>query len=213
MELVEALKNDLQEREDLRQMCVAAPKFGNDGDYVDLLAGDVSLRTIQVLQSVKNNFSGFFMEDGNEGASYFTYSGLTGATPDGRKDMDLFNDGTIPPAINTDKKGPTAVLKSVSKINHTMTFIHLFNQKFLPPMSQGDSKAKFISSMRTFVSSGIHHIQFNVINKETLIDAQENPSKHRDLVIREAKPAAYFVDLEKTIQDQIIDRPDQNLYS
>lgn len=209
-ELIDALENNWEGKEELRKMCVHAPKFGNDDDYVDLLAKDVYSRTTQVFRSFKNIWGGPFMEDGTAGASYFAYSGLTWATPDGRKAKDLFNDGTVSPIPGTDKKGPTAVLKSVGKIDHIGTFTHLLNQKFLPQYLKGRYKNKFIAYLKTWVDLKIHHIQFNIIDHETLLHAQKNPEKYPTLVVRQAGLASFFVDLEKAVQDEIITRTEES---
>jgi formate C-acetyltransferase len=211
-ELLEALKNNWEGKEELRQMFLKVPKFGNDDDFVDLLARDVYLKTTQAFRSFKNIWGGSFLEDGTGGSTYFAYSGLTGATPDGRKDSDLFNDGTISPAVGTDQKGPTAVLKSVAKIDHARTFTHLLNQKFLPQYLGGNNRERFVAYLKTFVDLGIHHIQFNIIDRQTLLDAQEHPENYSSLVVRVAGFSAYFVDLEKELQDQIIARTEQGFY-
>jgi len=206
-ELVDALKNNWEGKEDLRQMFInEAPKFGNDDDYVDLLARDIYLRTTQTIRSFKNIYGGPFMEDGTGGSTFYSGSVLTGATPDGRKDREYFNDGTISPVPGTDKKGPTAVLKSVAKVDHVRTFTHLLNQKFLPQYLEGANRDAFVAYLRTWVDLGIHHIQFNVFDRETLLDAQRNPEKYANLVVRVAGYSAYFVDLDKGLQDQIIAR-------
>lgn len=210
-ELIEALKNNWEGKEELRQLFINAPKFGNDDDYVDLLARDVIRRATKIMESFKNIYGGHFQMDGTGGSSYYAYSGLTGATPDGRRDRDLFNDGTISPVIGTDKKGPTAVLKSVAKVDPLTTFNHLFNQKFLPFYLEGENREAFISYLRTWVDLGIHHVQFNVIDRETLLDAQQNPEKYADLVVRVAGFSAYFIDVGKEVQDQIIARTEQRL--
>jgi formate C-acetyltransferase len=210
-DLVDALNKNWEGKEDLRQQFINAPKFGNDDDYVDLLARDVYSRTTQVVRSFKNIWGGPFMEDGTGGASYYGLSVLTGATPDGRKAQDLYNDGTISPLPGTDKKGPTAVLNSVGKIDHAGTFTHLLNQKFQPAYLTGEQKNKFIAYLKTWVDLRIHHIQFNIIDRETLIDAQKHPEKYGDLVVRQAGLAAYFVDLEEAVQNEIIARTEQSL--
>jgi formate C-acetyltransferase len=212
-QLLDALRNSWEGdgRGELHQMFINAPKFGNDDDYVDLLARDVFLRTTQVFRSFKNIWGGPFLEDGTGGSNYYAYSGLTGATPDGRKDRGLFNDGTVSPMVGTDKKGPTAVLKSVGKIDHERTFTHLFNQKFLPLYLSDEYKDAFAAYMRTFVNLGIHHIQFNVVDRQVFLDAQQHPENYGDLVVRVAGFSSYFVDLEKELQDQIIARTEQTL--
>ena len=209
-ELLNALRNNWEGKEELRQICInEVPKFGNDDDYVDQIARDVSLRVTQVVRSFKNIYGGFFMEDGTGSSSYYAWSGLTGATPDGRKVREIFNDGTISPVIGTDKKGPTAVLKSVGKIDHASTATHCLNQKFSPAWLGDKHKDLFLAYMRTFVDLGIHHIQFNVIDKEVLLEAQQQPENHSYLTVRVAGYSAYFIDLEGEMQDQIIKRTEQ----
>jgi pyruvate formate-lyase/glycerol dehydratase family glycyl radical enzyme len=211
-ELIEAVKSNWEGKEDLRQKFMnEPPKWGNDDDFVDLIGRDFYTRTNQVIKSFKNIWGGIFNEDGTGASSYFDYSGLTGATPDGRKDRELFNDGTVSPQVGTDRKGPVATLKSVSKIDHAGTFTHLFNQKYTPQEVQKNNGSNFIALLRTFVDLGIHHVQFNVIDKQKLLDAQMHPEKYTDLVVRTAGLAAYFVDLTKPVQDQIIARTELSL--
>jgi pyruvate formate-lyase/glycerol dehydratase family glycyl radical enzyme len=211
-ELLEALKNNWEGREDLRQMFSnEGPKWGNDDDYVDLIGREFFRKTNQAFKSFKNIWGWPFNEDGTGASSYYDYSGMTGATPDGRKDLELFNDGTVSPAIGTDKKGPLATMKSISKVDHAGTFTHLFNQKFSPQELMKNNGANFIALLKTFVDLGIHHTQFNIINRETLLDAQMHPDMYSDLVVRTAGLAAYFVDMTKAVQDQIIQRTELSL--
>jgi choline trimethylamine-lyase len=211
--LLETLKNNWEGQEALRQMFInVSPKWGNDDDYVDSIGRDFFTRTNQVIKSFKNIWGGSFNEDGTGASTYYDYSGLTGATPDGRKDRDLFSDGTISPALGTDHKGPLATMKSVSKVNHAGTYTHLFNQKFTPKEIKANN-GNFIALLRAFVDLGIHHTQFNIIDRETLLDAQVFPEKYSDLVVRVAGLAAYFVDLTKPVQDQIIERTELSLAS
>lgn len=212
VELLDAMKNNWEGKEDLRQMCINdVPKWGNDDDYVDLIGKEFYTRTNQTFKSFKNIWGGPFNEDGTGASSYYDYSGMTGATPDGRKDRDLFNDGTVSPVLGTDKKGPLATMKSISKLDHAGTFTHLFNQKFTPKEVGNNNGANFIALLRSFVDLGIHHTQFNVIDRETLLDAQAHPDKYSDLVVRTAGLAAYFVDMTKAVQDQIIERTELTL--
>lgn len=206
-ELIEALISNWDGKEAMRQQFMnEPPKWGNDDDYVDLIGRDFYTRTNRIIRSFKNIWGGCFNEDGTGASSYFDYSGMTGATPDGRKDRDLFNDGTVSPEVGTDIRGPIATLKSVSKIDHAGTFTHLFNQKFSPAEVQKNDGNNLMSLLRVFVDLGIHHVQFNVLNREKLLDAQAHPEKYADLVVRTAGLAAYFVDLTKEVQDQIIAR-------
>jgi formate C-acetyltransferase len=102
-------------------------------------------------------------------------------------------------------------MKSISKLDHAGTFTHLFNQKFTPKEVGNNNGANFIALLRSFVDLGIHHTQFNVIDRETLLDAQAHPDKYSDLVVRTAGLAAYFVDMTKAVQDQIIERTELTL--
>jgi len=211
-ELIDALQTNWEGKEDLRQMCINnVPKWGNDDDYVDLIGKEFYTRTNQTFKRFKNIHGWPFNEDGTGGASYYDYSGMTGATPDGRKDRELFNDGTVSPVAGTDKKGPLATLKSLSRVDHAGTFTHLFNQKFTPKEVAKNGGAPFIAMLRTFVDLGIHHTQFNVIDRDKLLDAQTHPENYSDLVVRIAGLAAYFVDMTKGVQDQIIARTELNL--
>lgn len=211
-ELLDALDSDWEGKEELRLACInKAPKFGNDDDYVDLLAREVYSKTTQIVRSFKNIYGSSFLEDGTGGSTYYFGSILCGATPDGRKARGLFNDGTISPMTGTDKNGPTAVLNSVAKIDHIGGFTHLLNQSFLPECLEGDAKDRFISYLRSWVDLGIHHIQFNIVGSERLKDAQAHPENYATLVVRVAGFSAYFVDLDKLVQDQIIARTRQKL--
>ena len=108
-----------------------------------------------------------------------------------------------------DEKGPTAVLKSASKISTRDTYNHLLNQKFLPQALERNMKEVFIDYIRSWGDLGISQIQFNVVDPETLKDAQEHPEDHTDLLVRVAGYSAYFVDLSKGLQDSIIARTEQ----
>ncbi len=209
-DLLSVLRSNWEGKEPLRQMFLnEPPKWGNDDDYVDLIGREFYTRTNQVVKSFKNIWGVSHNEDGTGSSTYFDYSGMTGATPDGRKDRDLFNDGTVSAAVGTDRKGPLAILKSVSKLDHAGTMTHLLNMKFTPQELLRNNGDNFIALMRAFVDLGIHHIQFNVIDKQTLLDAQQHPESYEDLIVRVAGLAAYFVDLSKSLQDQIIARSEQ----
>jgi hypothetical protein len=116
-------------------------------------------------------------------------------------------DAVVSPSARTDKRGPTAVLKSVSKIPYT--YAYLLNQKFLPQFLEGENKEKFAQYLRAWCELGIGHIQFNVIDKATLIDAQAHPENYTNLVVRVAGYSAYFIDLPKALQDDVINRVEQ----
>ncbi|MFC1966205.1 glycyl radical protein [Chloroflexota bacterium] len=205
-EIADTLKNNWEGKEEMRLEFASAPHWGNDDEYVDEIGKDFMRRNTELVHSFKNIWGYEHAEDGTGGSSYYSWSGLAGATPDGRKDRGLFSDGTVSPYIGTDKKGPTAVLKSVAQADHVHTFTHLFNQRFVPQFLEGENREAFVSYLRSFVDLGIHHVQFNIVDNKVLRDAQKHPEKYSDLVVRVAGFSAYFIDLVKPVQDQIIER-------
>ncbi|HOD27737.1 MAG TPA: pyruvate formate lyase family protein [Syntrophales bacterium] len=209
-ELIEVLDKNWDGNEELRQRMLRAPKYGNDVDSVDQLAAEVHHRTSAVLAEFTDRFGKPCRGDGSGVSATYGMALLTPATPDGRRDGEPFADGTLSPSQGRDSKGPTAVLKSAAKIDTRKTYNHLLNQKFLPSMLAGDMKPVFTSYLRTWGELGISHIQFNVIDKETLLDAQIHPENHQDLIVRVAGYSAYFVDLSRGLQDSIIARTEQS---
>lgn len=209
--LVEALKANWQGYEDVRQMCLAAPKFGNDDDYVDLMSREVGKRLSEETRKCKTNWGGPVTIDGTAATAWWSFGRVCAATPDGRMAGDPFNDGTISPMAGMDKRGPTAVLNSVSKVDPLISWNHLFNQTFMPQYLTGHNAELFAQYLKTYADLGIHHIQFSVVNREILEEAQKHPEKYPNLMVRVAGFAAYFIDLDKNIQDSIIARTPQCL--
>ena len=210
-ELVMALRDNWEGREELRQMFRDAPKFGNDDDYVDLFARDIHIRTCQVMQGFKNAYGYSITCDGSGGTGYFHLAGLTGATPDGRKKGEMFSDGTVSPEVGTDKKGPIAVLRSVAKIDPLLTFNQVLNQRFVPASLEGENRSKFVNYLRTFVDLVVPHIEFNVLDNYILSEAQVHPENYQHLIVRVAGFSTYFVDMNKEIQDQMMARTQHRL--
>jgi len=210
-ELLEALKENWNGKETLRQLCIQGPKFGNDDDYVDEIARKMYHGISAIALKYQNIFGFSYNFDGTSSSMYYGYSGLTWATPDGRKDGENFADGTLSPLPGTDTLGPTAVLKSASKIDPLLSPHHLLNQKFQPQYLNGENKELFYSYLKTWADLGIYHIQFNVVDRETLLDAQKHPDKYADLIVRVAGYSAYFNDLDKALQDDIIRRTEQSI--
>ena len=209
--LIEALKNNWEGYEHVRQMCLRAPKFGNDDDYVDLISRELGRRVSEETRNCKTNRGTPVTVDGTAATAWWSFGRVCAATPDGRKAGDPFNDGTISPMAGADKKGPTAVLRSVSKVDPLITWNHLFNQTFMPQYLVGHNAEQFAHYLKTTADLGIHHIQFTTVGRETLIDAQQHPERYPDLMVRVAGFAAYFIDLDKNIQASIIDRTPQCL--
>ncbi len=208
-ELLEALKGNFEGNEELRQKLLGAPKFGNDQDYVDNIARTLHVRIKEETQKYKTYYGYPFDVDGTN-ASVGYYLGIdVGATAEGRKAGEPLHDGSISPVQGQDKKGPTAVLNSVAKVDPLRSANHLFNQRFAPEFLEGPNRDIFASYLKTWADLGIHHIQFNVVDPEILRDAQEHPERHADLIVRVAGYAAYFVDLTRSLQDDIIARTEQ----
>lgn len=208
-ELIEIMDRNWEGREDIKQACLNAPKYGNDDDYADLIACEVHHRSESAMETAKDRFGFSFRGDGSAVSATYGLAADTPATPDGRTDGSPFADSTLAPHPGMDKKGPTAVLNSCAKIDTLQTYNHLLNQKFQPEFLQGDMKLVFINYLKTWRDKKIPHVQFNVVDKQNLVDAQQHPEKHQDLIVRVAGYSAYFVDLSKGLQDHIIARTEQ----
>ncbi len=208
-ELIKAIDNNWKGYEHIRQLMLQAPKYGNDDDYVDEIMNEVQVKTEAVIESFRDRFGHPCRGDGSGVSATYGVAFDTPATPDGRFDGEPFADATLSPMMGRDQKGPTAVLSSAAKVDAIKTYNHLLNQKFLPSYLEGDYKPVFIQYLKTWREMGIPHIQFNIVDKKTLIEAQMNPQEHQDLIVRVAGYSAYFVDLSKGLQDAIIARTEQ----
>ena len=221
-ELVEALKDDFTSprNQQIQQMLINdAPKYGNDDDYVDKLGVDAYAPYIRIIGRYPSTRYGRGPIGGIRYAGTSSISANVGqgmgtaATPDGRKAFTPLAEGCSP-AHAMDRHGPTAVFKSVSKLDtHNITGGVLLNQKVTPAMlSTQENKKKLQMLMRTFFNrlEG-YHVQYNVVDKQTLLDAQAHPEKHKDLIVRVAGYSAFFNVLSKTTQDDIIGRTEQTI--
>jgi len=208
-DLLEAMAANWEGYEPIRQMVLHAPKYGNDNDFADEIAVQVHHRTAEVMAKFTDRFGNPCRGDGSGVSATYGIAFDTPATPDGRRDGQPFADATLSPSQGVDTNGPTAVLKSASKINTSKTYNHLLNQKFLPSALEADFRDVFLSYLRTWGDLNISHIQFNVVDRDTLLDAQAHPENHSDLIVRVAGYSAYFVDLSKGLQDSIIERTEQ----
>ena len=212
--LIFALKNNWKGADDLRRMCLDAPKFGNDDDYVDNLVADLFERIGVEVKKLKSYISGKMypgIVDGSAATAHYGFSGETCATPDGRMDGEEFSDGTISPKMGFDKKGPTAALLSVSKVKPSKTWNPLFNQTFSPPSLKGQFIDRFTDYLKTWADLGIHHIQFSVVTPEDFEAAQAEPELHTELIVRVCGYSAYFIDLSRGLQDTVIARTSHSL--
>ncbi len=210
-ELIEIMDKNWEGREDIRQACLNAPKYGNDDDYADLVAREVHHGTETAMETIKDRFGFSMRGDGSAVSATYGLGAQTPATPDGRRNGDPFADSSLAPQTGMDKKGPTAVLNSCAKIDTLKSYNHLLNQKFQPQFLDGDMKPLFMDYLKTWKEKKISHIQFNIVDKETLLEAQRKPQEYQDLIVRVAGFSAYFLDLSKGLQDQIIHRTEHAL--
>lgn len=210
-ELLTVLQNNFEKCEPLRQTLLnKTPKYGNDDDYADTIAQSVFNAYYDVLNGRPNTKGGSYRINILPTTVHIYFGQKTGATPNGRKKGEPLSDG-ISPTQGADRKGPTAVIKSVAKIDHAKTGGTLLNQKMLPSVFNGDGLTKVVHVVRTFFNLGGHHIQFNVVDAETLKKAQKTPENYKDLIVRVAGYSDYFVDIGKELQDEIIKRTEHTL--
>jgi len=190
----------------------AAPKFGNNDDYVDSITARCYKSYTDIVDTIPTILGGVHIPTGISITSHQPGGGLTGATPDGRKAGEILADGTMSPMHGCDTNGPTAVLQSAMKIDQDPFQATLLNMKFHPASLRTDDDLKKLAGMiRTYLTNGGKHIQFNVVDKDTLVKAQERPKEYRDLVVRIAGYSCYFVQLNKPMQDEVIARVEHTL--
>ena len=206
-ELIQALSSNFKDREKLRQIFLnKTPKYGNDDDYTDDIMKEVFEMYYSAIDGRKNTKGGEYRINLLPTTVHVYFGSVVGATPDGRKSGEPLSEG-VSPVQGADRNGPTSVIKSVGKMDHIRTGGTLLNQKFTPQLLEGDDGINKLSHLvRSYFKMDGHHIQFNVINAEILRDAQKNPEKYRDLIIRVAGYSDYFVDIGKKLQDEIIKR-------
>ena len=194
----------------LREMIEEIPKFGNDIMEVDMFARDVAYTYTKPLENYENPRGGKYQAGLYPVSANVPLGAQTGATPDGRLAHTPVADG-VSPSAGKDINGPTAACNSVARLDHFIASNGtLFNQKFHPSALSGRSGLeKFASLIRAYFDQKGMHIQFNVVSRETLIDAQKNPEKYKHLVVRVAGYSALFTTLSKSLQDDIINRTQQ----
>ncbi len=205
-ELVEALESDFVGFDKLRKLCLTAPKYGNNEPLTDQIAGEIFTFIADEIEKYSSKFGK--MTPGILPVSGNTPFGLeVGALPSGRKAWQPLADG-ISPSGGTDYCGPTAVLSSAAHIPHGR-FVQgtLLNMKIEPAMFNTENGINLLMAMlKSMCSLGVYHVQFNVIDQETLIKAQQEPEQYKGLLVRVAGYTAYFTELGKDVQDEIIGR-------
>lgn len=207
--LEKALQNNFVGDEVLRQMLLhRVPKYGNDVAWVDELGAKWALYFREQLRKYKNYRNGPYHTGMYTVSAHVPMGQNVGASADGRFAQDPLADGGLSAVYGRDIQGPTAILKSVSKMDNSCTTNGgLLNMKFLPDFFKTEAGiTKFCNFLRAFVDLEVPHIQFNVVSKENLLDAQKHPDQYRSLTVRVAGYTAYFTELAGDLQNEIIAR-------
>ncbi len=206
-EMLDALKNNFQGNERIRQLLLnSTPKYGNDDDYADDLMKELFEANYNEVNGRKTLKGGTYRVDMLPTTCHVYFGSVTGATPDGRVAAQPQSEG-ISPVQGADMHGPTAVIKSAGKMDHLRTGGTLLNLKFTPDLLKDDEGIdKLVQLVRSYFKMDGHHIQFNVVNVDTLRDAQKKPEQYKDLIVRVAGYSDYFSDLSEALQEEIISR-------
>lgn len=208
-EMLESLRDNYEGHEITRaQVLNKCPKYGNDVKWVDELGNQWCNYFAKELKQYKNPRGGLYHTGMYTVSAHVPMGENVGASPDGRKALEPLADGGLSAVYGRDLAGPTAVLKSVSRMSNNLTSNGgLLNMKFLPSFFETqEGRDNFERFLRAFVDLEIPHIQFNVVRREDLLDAKVHPERHRSLTIRVAGYTAYFVELASKLQDEIIER-------
>ncbi len=210
-ELIEAMEHDFEGYDVIYRMVHdKTPKYGNDDDYADDIMQDVFELYRSSITGRPNMKGGKYGVDMLPTTCHVYFGDVILATPNGRKAHKPVSEG-ISPEKSADTNGPTAVVKSCAKMDHLATAGTLLNQKFTPDVVAGEEGLEHMASLiRSYFSMDGHHIQFNVIDRQTLIDAQNNPEDYKDLIVRVAGYSDFFRNLSKPLQDEIIERTEQS---
>lgn len=209
-EIMEALKSNFQGYEDILKLVKSrTPKYGNDDEYADGIMQEIFQAFYKEVDGRKNGKGGVFKINMLPTTCHVYFGSVIGATPNGRKAHVPLSEG-ISPEKGADTNGPTAVVKSAAKMDHLKTGGTLLNQKFTPSVVEGEEGLNNMANLvRTYFKLDGHHIQFNVVSKELLIEAQKNPEEYKDLIVRVAGYSDYFNNLDRVLQNEIIDRTEQ----
>jgi len=212
-ELLKVLEDNFVGHERIRQMFLnRTPKYGNDNDYADDVMKCLFDAYYSAIDGRKNTKGGTYRINLLPTTVHVYFGSVVGATPDGRTAGEPLSEG-VSPVQGADRYGPTAVIKSVAKIDHIRTGGTLLNQKFTPQLLKEDEGIdNLVHLVRTYFRLGGHHIQVNVVTADTLRDAQKNPEKYRDLIVRVAGYSDYFCNISRPLQDEIIARTEHKSF-
>ncbi len=208
-QVLDALAADFAGHQELALVLAnRTPKYGNDDEYVDAIVAEVFAAYYRVLNGRRNTKGGKYRVNLLPTTVHIYFGQVVGATPNGRKAGVALSEG-ISPCQGADVHGPTAVVQSAAKIDHARTGGTLLNMKFTPQTLDGPGLDRLGDLIRSYFKLDGHHIQFNVMEAETLRRAQENPEEYRNLIVRVAGYSDYFADVGRELQDEIISRTEQ----
>jgi len=211
--LLDAIAADFADREELRQMLVnKTPAYGNDDDHADDLAEQVFEAYFDCIDGRKNTKGGRYRVNLLPTTVHIYFGSMVGASPNGRKAGEPVSEG-ISPSQGADLRGPTAVVKSAARIDHSRTGGTLLNLKFGRHVLDGEGLDRLADLVRSYFKLDGHHLQFNVLDGATLRAAQKDPEKYRDLIVRVAGYSDYFVDVGRGLQDEIIARTEHHSFT
>ena len=211
--VLKAVANNFEGDEVMRQTILnRTPFFGNDDDYVDDIALKVYNALLGLIEGQPNTKGGAFHLNMLSTTCHIYFGKVMGATPNGRLAGKSISDGTSP-SHGADTHGPSAVIKSLTKLDHTMSGGTLLNQRFLPSLLKKDEDiSKLCKLIRSYFTLGGHHIQFNVVDTATLRAAQECPDDYKDLLVRMAGYSDYFNHMNEDLQQEVIDRTENESF-
>lgn len=212
-EMLTAVATNFEGQEKMRQYIVnRTPFFGNDNDYADDIAVRVYDDLVEAIEGHPNTRGGKTQLNMLSTTCHNYFGSVCGASVNGRFAKFAISDGTSP-AHGADTQGPTSVVKSLGKLDQTKSGGTLLNVRFVPQlMTRDEDLQKLVSLIRTYFSMGGHHIQFNVVDTETLLDAQKHPEQYRDLLVRVAGYSDYFNDMTTQLQNEIIARTENEAF-
>lgn len=210
-ELIDAMEHDFEGYDYIYSLVHdKTPKYGNDDDYADELMREIFDLYHDTIVGRPNMKGGKYGIDMLPTTCHVYFGDVILATPNGRKAHKPVSEG-ISPEKSADTNGPTAVIKSCAKMDHLATAGTLLNQKFTPNVVDGEAGLNNMASLvRSYFAMDGHHIQFNVVDRQTLIEAQKHPEDHKDLIVRVAGYSDFFRNLDKPLQDEIIERTEQS---
>ena len=211
--LLDAVLNNFEGEEILRQTIInRTPFFGNDDDFADDIAVRIYDDLFEAIDNKPNTKGGVFHLNMLSTTCHIYFGKVMGATPNGRLAQKSISDGTSP-SHGSDTNGPSAVMQSLSKIDHIKSGGTLLNQRFLPSLLKRDKDLEKLGHLiRTYFKLGGHHIQFNIVDTNTLVAAQQNPQDYKDLLVRMAGYSDYFNDMNADLQQEVIERTENESF-